>query len=131
MPVPFAAQRAEVQDPDHLTSDFQRHRDEGGRANTAQAGEVGAIRWELGETRGRHDLSPEQSGCTPGEVLVNIDSLRRLGKAWPRPLMCEDERIAVGLKLEERAAVQSEGFNDLPLGGLDFRIHLVMTMPAC
>jgi hypothetical protein len=39
--------------------------------------------------------------------------------------MREDESAAVGLELEERAAVQPQRFNDLPLGGLDFGIHLV------
>ena len=70
-------------------------------------------------------FSPQKSGGTPREVLVDIDSLGRLWKAWPSPVVREDEGAAIGQELEERAAVQPQGFDDLPLCGLDFGIHLV------
>jgi hypothetical protein len=33
-------------------------------------------------------------------VLVDIDALGRLRKAWPRPVVREDEGAAIGLELE-------------------------------
>ena len=56
---------------------------------------------------------------------MGIQPVGRIRKSRPCPEVGEDECGAVGLEFEERAAIQSQGFDDLSLCRFDLGVHLI------